>query len=222
MLSNEHSKTIVSMPSTRRFTHGLVVALSISVGHGFQNLGSARTGAQLSAMRSRRRSQGIRMSSDYLSNLGGQPSYREENPVYAPPIYAAASASRSARDEAGWLDKLNDKVDNGLGSGMLLAATAASIVLANSGMALAWLNFWDTPSGVAIGQHVLSNRLLVNEGFMAFFFFMVRRTAPDDSRLLITAPQISCIAIHGTSNFVQIIVNSSRLCFRAHFFAGWP
>lgn len=182
MHSGERSNRIkIIMPTTRRYTHGLAIALTLGVGHGFQNLGSTRSWAQSSAMRSRRRSQGIRMSSDYLSNLGEQPRYREENPVYDPPIYAAASASYSARDESSWLDKLNDKVDNGLGSGMLLAATAASICLANSGMALAWLNFWNTPSGVAIGQHVLSNRLLVNEGFMAFFFFMVGRAAQDDS-----------------------------------------
>jgi hypothetical protein len=164
------------MAIARSFTRGLALALVLTVGQGYQTLGCARPGARALALRSRR-SQRVRMNSDYLSNLGGQSSFGENNPVYAPPVYAAVSAAshgEHGHGEADWLDKLNDKVGGGLGSGMLLAATVVSICLANSGMAVAWLDFWNTPSGVTIGQHVLSKRLLVNEGFMSLFFFMVR------------------------------------------------
>jgi len=193
------------MTNARCFARGLALAVVLTVGQGFQTVGSARPGARALALRSRR-SQRVRMSSDYLSNIGGQSSFGENNPVYAPPVVAAVAASHGdhgdhGHGEADWLDKLNDKVDGGIGSGMLLAATVVSICLANSGMAVAWLDFWNTPSGVTIGQHVLSKRLLVNEGFMSLFFFMVgleiKNELVDGSLADIRQAVLPCIAACG-------------------------
>ena len=56
---------------------------------------------------------------------------------------------------------------------MLIAATALSLYLANSGAAAAWLHFWHVHVGPAsLGLH-LSTKEWVNEGLMAFFFFVV-------------------------------------------------
>lgn len=62
----------------------------------------------------------------------------------------------------------------GLGSVVLLAATALSLVLANGALSDAWVGLWEhTHFGPAsLGLH-LSLRHWVNEGLMAIFFFVV-------------------------------------------------
>mmetsp|Transcript_30458 Transcript_30458/g.61999 ORF Transcript_30458/g.61999 Transcript_30458/m.61999 type:complete len:474 (+) Transcript_30458:72-1493(+) len=72
-----------------------------------------------------------------------------------------------------WLDKLNHRIDGGLGSVILLAATAVSVGLANTAHASGWLSFWNLPSALRIGQEALSFRAIVNECLMALFFFYV-------------------------------------------------
>lgn len=67
-----------------------------------------------------------------------------------------------------WLEK-------GLGSVILLAATAVSLTLANlDATSSTWLALWDTKIGPAMGHHgALTLRGWVNEGLMALFFFVV-------------------------------------------------
>ena len=68
--------------------------------------------------------------------------------------------------EADWLDRLNHKVEGGLGPAVLLGATALSLGLSNSPVAGAWLSFWNQPTVLSAGQHVLTVKDFVNEGLM--------------------------------------------------------
>ena len=58
---------------------------------------------------------------------------------------------------------------------VLLFATAAALILANSGMSYQFLAFWKTEVGFRVGsfefQHSLKH--LINDGFMAIFFFVI-------------------------------------------------
>jgi hypothetical protein len=65
-----------------------------------------------------------------------------------------------------WLDKLNCRLEGGIGSMLLLFATCVSVALANTAFAPGWLSFWNNPSGLRVGQEVLSFRAVVNEGLM--------------------------------------------------------
>jgi Na+:H+ antiporter, NhaA family len=58
---------------------------------------------------------------------------------------------------------------------ILLMMTIAALVLANSPLAEEFLNFWETPLGIAIGGFTLSYSLQIwiNDGLMAIFFFVV-------------------------------------------------
>lgn len=58
---------------------------------------------------------------------------------------------------------------------VLLAVTAAALVLANSPWADQFLSFWKTPIGVQIGsfRFVHSLKHWINDGLMAIFFFVV-------------------------------------------------
>jgi NhaA family Na+:H+ antiporter len=61
------------------------------------------------------------------------------------------------------------------GGVVLLAFTAAAIVLANSPLAAACASFWQAPVGVRLGGLTLEKPLLlwVNDGLMTLFFFVV-------------------------------------------------
>ncbi|XP_075265656.1 Na(+)/H(+) antiporter NhaA-like [Convolutriloba macropyga] len=71
------------------------------------------------------------------------------------------------------LSPLHKALEEGLGSIVLLAATALSIILANTGMGPSWIGLWDTPIGPPLGGHQLTLQAWVNEGLMALFFFAV-------------------------------------------------
>jgi NhaA family Na+:H+ antiporter len=59
--------------------------------------------------------------------------------------------------------------------GVLLLFTIAALVLANSPLAPAFMNFWNTPVGVSVGAFEFRHSLkhLINDGLMAIFFFVV-------------------------------------------------
>ena len=65
-----------------------------------------------------------------------------------------------------WLDRLNHRVESGLGSFLLLGATALSIGLANSKFSGPWIEFWNQPSILKVGEHALTKKDFVNEGLM--------------------------------------------------------
>jgi len=71
------------------------------------------------------------------------------------------------------LSPLHKALEEGLGSIVLLAATALSIVLANTALSSSWIGLWDTPLGPALGGHRLTLQGWVNEALMALFFFAV-------------------------------------------------
>uniref|UniRef100_A0A6U4EXD0 Na+/H+ antiporter NhaA n=1 Tax=Phaeomonas parva TaxID=124430 RepID=A0A6U4EXD0_9STRA len=101
-----------------------------------------------------------------------------------------------------WLQKLAKAQESGLGSAALLAATALSLSLANSApTSAAWLNFWSSPMGPAIGGHALSPRGWVNEGLMTLFFFVVGLEIKQELRLgSLSSPKkalLPCIAALG-------------------------
>lgn len=70
--------------------------------------------------------------------------------------------------------KANRKLEEGLGSSILLLAASVSLLLANlPATSTSWLAYWDQTIGPMIGGHALSRQDWVNEGLMALFFFSV-------------------------------------------------
>ena len=66
-------------------------------------------------------------------------------------------------------------LDKGLGSIVLLAATAVSLMLANSAMSGGFIGFWEHfhIGPASLGLHLNAHEW-VNEGLMALFFFQRR------------------------------------------------
>lgn len=58
---------------------------------------------------------------------------------------------------------------------VLLLATAAAVLLANSPAANTFLAFWKTPVGLSIGQFTIQHSLQhwINDGLMVIFFFLI-------------------------------------------------
>ncbi|CAE8582640.1 unnamed protein product [Polarella glacialis] len=80
----------------------------------------------------------------------------------------------AGQGESPFLDKINTKLEAGLGTALLLSAAAVSLVLANFGPTTKpWLDFWAIHCGPHIGAHSLTLKGWVNEGLMSLFFFGV-------------------------------------------------
>ena len=58
---------------------------------------------------------------------------------------------------------------------LLLGATIAAMIWANSPWAASYTNFWHIPISLAVGSHTLTETLLewINDGLMAMFFFVI-------------------------------------------------
>ncbi|MGZ9140085.1 MAG: Na+/H+ antiporter NhaA, partial [Nitrospira sp.] len=58
---------------------------------------------------------------------------------------------------------------------LLLAATIAAMIWANSPWAASYTEFWHTPVSLVVGSHTLTETLLewINDGLMAMFFFVI-------------------------------------------------
>lgn len=58
---------------------------------------------------------------------------------------------------------------------LLLGATIAAMVWANSPWAATYQEFWSTPVSLAVGSHTLTETLIewINDGLMAMFFFVI-------------------------------------------------
>jgi len=70
-------------------------------------------------------------------------------------LSTAAMAPAEPAEPGGLSEKVYDALDNGFGSILLLAATAASLILANSAMSGEYLHFWHMHIGpVAAGLHM--------------------------------------------------------------------
>lgn len=83
-----------------------------------------------------------------------------------------------------WLRNLAEWQERGLGSFVLLLATAVSLSLANmASTSKWWLPLWSSPIGPPIGGHALSPRGWINEGLMAVFFFVVGLEIKQELRL---------------------------------------
>jgi len=101
-----------------------------------------------------------------------------------------------------WLMRLIELQEAGLGSVVLMVATAVSLGLANFGpTSRAWLGLWAAKLGPAIGGHVLSLRGWINEGLMAVFFFLVGLEIKQELRLgslaTVRKAVLPCIAAVG-------------------------
>jgi len=61
------------------------------------------------------------------------------------------------------------------GGVLLLAATVAAMLWANSPWAESYAAFWNTPVSLVVGSHALTETLLewINDGLMAMFFFVI-------------------------------------------------
>ncbi len=61
------------------------------------------------------------------------------------------------------------------GGVLLLAATVAAMLWANSPWAESYGEFWNTPVSLVVGSHALTETLLewINDGLMAMFFFVI-------------------------------------------------
>jgi len=88
---------------------------------------------------------------------------------------ASVALDTTGRGAPDVLDSLNNKLDNGLGSALLLGAAGSSMSLANwPNTASSWIGFWRKAVGPSIGGgHSLSIQGWVNEGLMSLFFFYV-------------------------------------------------
>mmetsp|Transcript_32588 Transcript_32588/g.91700 ORF Transcript_32588/g.91700 Transcript_32588/m.91700 type:complete len:540 (+) Transcript_32588:50-1669(+) len=87
---------------------------------------------------------------------------------------ASAQVLERTPNQETWLELVNERLDSGLGSAILLLSAAGSMALANRpGTAAAWLGLWSANLGPAIGGHHLSVRSWINEGLMSLFFFYV-------------------------------------------------
>lgn len=87
---------------------------------------------------------------------------------------ASAQVLERTRNQASWIELVNERLESGLGSAILLLSAAGSMALANRpGTAAAWLGLWSANLGPAIGGHHLSVRSWINEGLMSLFFFYV-------------------------------------------------
>mmetsp|Transcript_10175 Transcript_10175/g.25009 ORF Transcript_10175/g.25009 Transcript_10175/m.25009 type:complete len:559 (+) Transcript_10175:136-1812(+) len=74
----------------------------------------------------------------------------------------------------GVIDRLNQIVESGAGSILLILMSSLSIVAANlPATGEPWMRFWDRALGPAIGEHQLTMKGWINEGLMAIFFFVV-------------------------------------------------
>mmetsp|Transcript_10598 Transcript_10598/g.26936 ORF Transcript_10598/g.26936 Transcript_10598/m.26936 type:complete len:501 (-) Transcript_10598:336-1838(-) len=97
--------------------------------------------------------------------------------------------------------KLHDFIHDGMGSVVLLAATALSIFLANSSLAPSWCGLWNTHVGPALGGHQLTVNGWINEGLMAIFFFVVgleiKREIKFGALANIKAALLPCLAALG-------------------------
>lgn len=73
-----------------------------------------------------------------------------------------------------FLETLNERLENGGGSMLLLVAALASFLFANmDSTSRPWLQFWSSYAGPQIGHHHLTRKDWVNEGLMSFFFLAV-------------------------------------------------
>jgi len=79
---------------------------------------------------------------------------------------AAGDSIHGQPVDGDWLTRLNQKLEGGLGSALLLGSTALSIVLANSVFSGAWLDFWNAPTMIQVGHEALSKKGIINEGLM--------------------------------------------------------
>jgi len=61
------------------------------------------------------------------------------------------------------------------GGVLLLAATVAAMVWANSPWSESYTEFWNIPVSLVVGSHALTETLLewINDGLMAMFFFVI-------------------------------------------------
>eukprot|EP00929_Paragymnodinium_shiwhaense_P038806 TRINITY_DN2045_c0_g1_i9.p2 TRINITY_DN2045_c0_g1~~TRINITY_DN2045_c0_g1_i9.p2 ORF type:complete len:406 (+),score=124.54 TRINITY_DN2045_c0_g1_i9:79-1296(+) len=76
--------------------------------------------------------------------------------------------------EPTFLSKLNEALNSGGGSVLLLVAAIFSLVLANvDSTKEQWTGLWQKHAGPELGGHQLTLKLWVNEGLMTFFFFAV-------------------------------------------------
>lgn len=58
---------------------------------------------------------------------------------------------------------------------LLLGATIAAMIWANSPWAASYTEFWTIPISLVVGTHTLTETLLewINDGLMAMFFFVI-------------------------------------------------
>lgn len=116
-------------------------------------------------------------------------------------------------------DRLNHAIENWLGSSLLLFATVVSIGLANSQLSSQWLGLWAQKSGLVVGHHAFTIKDVVNEGFMALFFFHVgleiKKEIVDGSLSSFKSALMPCIAALGGMAIPMLVYASVNLALPA-------
>ena len=95
-------------------------------------------------------------------------------PASSPSSVAVVEGDGEVREKKWSEMDIHELLDQGLGSIMLLGATALSLFLANSAMSGGFIGFWEHfhIGPASLGLHLNAHEW-VNEGLMAIFFFMV-------------------------------------------------
>lgn len=104
--------------------------------------------------------------------------------------------------EETFLTKLNDTLNAGAGSALLLACAIVSLGLSNSEATKeAWTGLWQQHVGPPVGGHAFTLKLWVNEGLMTFFFFAVgleiKSELVEGSLSSVSKAMLPCIAALG-------------------------
>eukprot|EP00873_Tetraselmis_striata_P018910 jgi/Tetstr1/439174/TSEL_002994.t1 len=97
--------------------------------------------------------------------------------------------------------ELHTVIYKGLGSAVLLAAAAVSMLLANSAVGPAWVGLWSSSVGPSLGGLQLTLSGLINEGLMAIFFFVaglqIKRECTLGSLSNLKSALLPCLAALG-------------------------
>ena len=138
----------------------------------------------------------------------------------------ASSAESEAPAQAHGSDAVHGLIEKGLGTALLVVATAISLTLANAGpLGEHWVALFETELGPSsMGLH-LTIREWVNEGFMALFFFVVgldiKREFIHGSLASIRAAALPCLGALG-GIVAPIAIYCTINCFRAGgVLSGW-
>mmetsp|Transcript_17088 Transcript_17088/g.55890 ORF Transcript_17088/g.55890 Transcript_17088/m.55890 type:complete len:540 (+) Transcript_17088:8-1627(+) len=142
----------------------------------------------------------------------------------APKVTATTESENISESVPGY-HLLYDALDAGLGSIILLAATFASLILANSAIGHPYLEFWEFHIGPAALGLSMPVREWVNEGAMSLFFFVVgmeiKREFVFGALASIRKAILPCLGALGGMIVPMLVYCGLNATSKAGVMAGW-